>query len=209
MVARIPPPLLSHPTDPTVPPLSLAPPLLTGACRQSPEICQKLASRWHKSGQILPVFVYSMHHTRHSCSAQRVYQKRRVYFFSPVVYGFQIKENIPVRLAWPAAHACSRGPRQTAGTCSAASPLGPRTQRWRPRCRTCRAGKRRRGAEVRCSGSGDEHGNASSLACVSPVAVVRRRPHGQDVLIELPLEPLHHQLVCATDESDCVVVVKL
>jgi len=59
-------------------------------------------------------------------------------YFSCAVCRFQIKGSILARLASRAARACSRGPRQTAGTCSAASRLGPRTQRWRPRCRTCR-----------------------------------------------------------------------
>lgn len=43
----------------------------------------------------------------------------------------------------------------------------------------------------------------------TPVAVVGRRPHGEHCLVEVPLVPLHDQLVSAADHVDVVGSVEL
>lgn len=43
----------------------------------------------------------------------------------------------------------------------------------------------------------------------TPVAVVGRRPHGEHSLVEVPLVPLHDQLVSTADHVDVVGGVEL
>lgn len=43
----------------------------------------------------------------------------------------------------------------------------------------------------------------------TPVAVVGRRPHGEHGLVEVPLVPLHDQLVSAADHVDVIGGVEL
>ena len=43
----------------------------------------------------------------------------------------------------------------------------------------------------------------------APVAVVGRGPHGDGGLAEVPLVPLHHQLVCARHKLDAIGLVEL
>lgn len=53
-------------------------------------------------------------------------------------------------------------------------------------------------------------GGFSVLQCIhTPVAVVGRRPHGEHGLVEVPLVPLHDQLVSAADHVDVVGGVEL
>lgn len=48
------------------------------------------------------------------------------------------------------------------------------------------------------------------MRCIhTPVAVVGRRPHGEHGLVEVPLVPLHDQLVSAADHVDVVGGVEL